>query len=242
MRGLGALLLGLSGLALAGCASGPSPQALAANDPFEPVNRQVFALNQQVDQHLFLPTVKRYLSLPQDARDSVHNFLRNLATPTIFVNDLLQAEPARAGRAAVRFLINSSLGLGGLFDPATRMGFAYHGEDFGQTLAVWGAGEGPFLMLPLLGPSNPRDAAGLAIDTLIIDPTNYIHFKQHLYWDGGRQYLNVLDLRSQSVDTLQGIERSSVDYYAALRSLYRQLRDSEIRNGARANGKDLPDF
>jgi phospholipid-binding lipoprotein MlaA len=241
MRGLGALLLGLSGLALAGCASGPSPQALAANDPFEPVNRQVFALNQQVDQHLFLPTVKRYLSLPQDARDSVHNFLRNLATPTIFVNDLLQAEPARAGRAAVRFLINSSLGLGGLFDPATRMGFAYHGEDFGQTLAVWGAGEGPYMVLPFFGPSDPRDAAGLAVDALI-DPTNFIRFKQHLWWAGAREYFTYLDLRGQTYQAIQGIQRSSVDYYASLRSLYRQLRNSDIRNGRPEKAQDLPDF
>lgn len=242
MRGMRAFLFGLGGLALAGCAGTPSPDALAANDPYEPANRAVFVLNQQLDQTFFRPTVQRYLSLPEEARDGVHNFLRNLAAPTIFVNDLLQAAPRRAGSTAARFFINSSLGLGGLFDPATRMGLDYHGEDFGQTLSVWGIGEGPYLMLPLLGPSNPRDAAGLAIDTFVLDPTNYVHFKQHLYWDAGRQYLNFLDLRAQTFDTLQGIERSSVDYYAALRSLYRQLRDSEIRNGAQPKSTDLPDF
>jgi phospholipid-binding lipoprotein MlaA len=180
--------------------------------------------------------------LPDDIRMGLHNLLRNLAAPTIFMNDVLQVQPRRASQTAARFVINSSLGLGGIFDPATRIVAPYHGEDFGQTLAAWGVSEGPFLMLPLLGPSNPRDTVGLVTDTFVFDPTNYIHFKQHFWWDGGRQYLNVLDLRSQSFDTLQGIERSSVDYYAALRSLYRQVRDNQIRNGATARAEDLPDF
>jgi len=235
-------VLGLAGLALAGCAGTGSPEALAANDPFEPANREVFALNRQFDHIFFIPTVKRYQSLPDGIRTGVHNFLRNLAAPTIFVNDLLQAEPQRAGRTATRFVINSSLGIGGLFDTATPIGVPYHGEDFGQTLAVWGVQDGPYLMLPLLGPSNPRDAAGLALDTLVLDPTNHIHFKQHFWWDVGRQYLNFLDLRTQTFETLQGIDRSSVDYYAALRSLYRQVRDNDIRNGAPAKAEDLPDF
>jgi phospholipid-binding lipoprotein MlaA len=242
MRGFQAFLLGLAGLALAGCAGAASPEALAANDPFEPANREVFALNRQLDRIFFIPTLKRYQSLPGGVRTGLHNFLRNLALPTIFVNDLMQAEPGRAGRTVTRFVINSSLGIGGIFDPASPIGVPYHGEDFGQTLAVWGVGEGPYLMLPLLGPSNPRDTAGLALDTLVLDPTNYVHVKQHFWWDAGRQYLNVLDLRSQTFETLQGIERSSVDYYATLRSLYRQARDSDIRNGAPAKAEDLPDF
>src|SRR6202000_912180 len=126
----------------------------------------------------------------------------------------------------------------GFFDPAARMGIPPHGEDFGQTLAVWGAPEGPFLMLPFLGPSNPRDAAGLGVD-IAIDPTNYIHFKQHLWWAAGREYFTILDLRGQTYQTIQGIQRSSVDYYASLRSLYRQLRNTEIRNG-RPQRTDLP--
>lgn len=243
MRGMRALLLGLGGLLLAGCAGGAtSPEALAANDPYEPVNRQMLVLNQRLDDIFFRRTVKTYRSLPDAMRTGMHNILRNLASPTIFVNDVLQAQPARAGQTAARFVINSSMGLGGIFDPATGIGAPYHGEDFGQTLAWWGMGEGPYLMLPLLGPSNPRDAAGLAIDTFVLDPTNYIHFKQHFWWDAGRQYLNFLDLRAQSFETLLGIERSSVDYYAALRNLYRQVREAEIRNGAPAKGENFPDF
>jgi phospholipid-binding lipoprotein MlaA len=215
---------------------------LAANDPYEPTNRGMLALNQQFDQIFFLPALKRYRWLPEEVRTGLHNFLRNLALPTIFVNDTLQAKPARAGCTVARFVINSSVGLGGLFDPATRLGAPYHGEDFGQTLSIWGVDEGPYLMLPLLGPSNPRDTLGLAVDTFGTDPTNHIHFKQHFWWAAGRQYLNVLDLRSQTFETLQGIERSSVDYYAALRNLYRQARDNEIRDGAPTPAADLPDF
>lgn len=242
MRGIRALLLGLGTLALAGCAGTASPEALAANDPYEPANRQMLVLNQKFDHFFFRRTVRTYMALPDDVRAGVHNLLRNLALPTTFLNDVMQAQPKRAGQTAARFVINSSLGIGGIFDPASGIGAPYHGEDFGQTLASWGLGEGPYLMLPLLGPSNPRDAAGLAIDTLVLDPTNSIHFKQHFWWDAGRQYLNFLDLRAQSFETLQGIERSSVDYYAALRNLYRQLREAEIRNGAPQKGEELPDF
>jgi phospholipid-binding lipoprotein MlaA len=229
--------------ALAGCAMTPaSPEALAANDPLEPSNREIFAFNRVLDRLLFIPTVQRYRSLPEGVRQVLHNFLGNLSQPTVGVNDLLQGKPGAAGKAAGRFVVNSSLGVAGLLDPATSMGLAGRNEDFGQTLAVWGVGEGPFLMLPLLGPNDPRDTAGLAIDVFLIDPTNYIRFKDHFWWGAFRQYLTLLDLRSQTFETLQGIERSSVDYYAALRSLYRQNRRNEIRDGRAAPTEDLPDF
>lgn len=242
MRALRALLLGLCGLALTACAGARSPEALAANDPYEAANRQMLVLNKHLDDILLHHTVERYLKLPDGIRRSVHSFLRNLAAPTVFVNDVLQGEPDRAGETLGRFLINSTAGIGGIFDVAAPMGVAPHGEDFGQTLARWGAGEGPFLMLPLLGPSNPRDVAGLATDVFLLDPTNHVHFKQHFWWAAGRQYLVVLDLKAQTYETLQGIERSSVDYYAALRNLYRQNRANEIRNGQAAEPADLPDF
>ena len=240
ISGLGRTLLeGLLGLALAGCAAaGPD----SANDPFEATNRDILAVNNALDRRLLSPTVRSYLALPEGLRRGAHKFLHNLALPTIFINDVLQGEPRRAGDSAARFVVNSSLGVGGLFDPATRMGASDHSEDFGQTLAVWGVGEGPFLMRPFLGPSNPRDTLGLAVDTFLLDPTNYIHFKNHLWWSAGRKYFTLLDLRAQSIDTIEGIQRSSVDYYASLRSLYRQLRASQIRNGAAEKAPELPDF
>ena len=107
-------------------------------------------------------------------------------------------------------------------------------------MAVWGAGEGPYLILPVLGPSNPRDATGLAVD-LTMDHTNQIHFKQHLWWAAGREFFVLLDLKAQTYQTVQDIQRSSVEYYSSLRSFYRQLRADQIRNGRKA-GADLPDF
>jgi len=243
MRALKALIFGLSGLVLAGCATAPaSPEALAANDPYEQSNRQMLVFNGKLDRYVVIPSVAVYfLLVPEGGRRGVHNFLGNLSLPTIFVNDMLQGELTRGSQSAARFVINTGFGFGGFFDPARKMGIPGHGEDFGQTLAVWGVGEGPYLVLPFFGPSNPRDATGLATDALM-DPTNFIHFKQHLWWAGTREYFTVLDLKGQTYQTIRGIQRSSVDYYAGLRSLYRQLRDTDIRNGRPAQSQDLPDF
>lgn len=239
-------MAGLCGLALSACASTPpSPQALAANDPYEQINRETLKFNREVDRYFVIPTVGLYFILvPEGGRRGVHNFLGNLSLPIIFVNDVLQGEVKRGGQSAARFVINSSVGLGGFMDQASKMGIPGHGEDMGQTLATWGAGEGPYLVLPFFGPSNPRDAAGLAIDWSA-DPTNFIHFKQHIWWAVGRGYFTLLDLRSQTYQQLQGIQRSSVDYYASLRSFYRQYRNEQIRNGrpaAGVKGPELPDF
>jgi phospholipid-binding lipoprotein MlaA len=233
-----------AGLCLAGCASTPpTPEMIAANDPYEPMNRDTLKLNGKIDHYFVIPTVGIYFFLvPDKGRRAVHNFLQNLSAPTVFVNDVLQGEGRRAAQTLERFTINSTIGLGGFFDPAsTHYHVPAHGEDFGQTLAVWGAPEGPYLVAPFLGPQPPRDAVGLAVDTFVLDPWNYVHIKQHVWWDAGRYYFTLLDLRGQTYSTVQGIQRSSVDYYASLRSLYRQLRNNEIRNG-RPDTKDLPEF
>ena len=243
MRGLRALAMGFCGLAMTACATvPPTPEMIAANDPYEITNRDTLKFNGKIDRYFVIPTVAVYFVLvPDGGRRAVHRFLENLTLPTTFVNDMLQGELKRGSQTAGRFLVNTTIGFGGFFDPAGRMKIPDHGEDFGQTLAVWGVGEGPYIMLPFFGPSNPRDAFGLAAD-IGLDPTSYIHFKQHVWWDAGREYLTILDLRAQTYQTVQGIQRSSVDYYASLRSLYRQLRANEIRNGRPANPKDLPEF
>jgi phospholipid-binding lipoprotein MlaA len=242
MQGMKAFLLGLCGLSLAACASvPPSPAALAANDPYESTNRQTLKLNGKIDRYFVGPTVGVYFILVRPGgRRGVHNLLGNFSLPVIFVNDMLQGEWRRGGQSIQRLAINSTLGIGGLFDPASKIGIPGHGEDFGQTLATWGVGEGPYLVLPFLGPSNPRDAAGLATD-IAIDPTNFIPFKQHIWWAAGREYFTLLDLKAQTYQTVQGIQRRSVDYYSSLRSLYRQLRTEQIHNG-RKDMQDLPDF
>lgn len=239
MRGLGALFVVVCGLALAGCASTDDPTGV--NDPYESTNRQIFALNQKLDHYLVAPTAEAYVSVvPEPARDGIHNFLLNLDLPVTFANDVLQGEVDRATDTVGRFGINSTIGLAGLIDVATPMGIPYHSEDFGQTLAVYGVDEGPYVVLPFLGPDPPRDIAGQITD-VFLDPFTYVKLREHIYWDAGREYFSVLDLRSRNLDTLQDIERSSVDYYASVRSLYRQLRNNEIRNG-RPDVQNLPSF
>ena len=243
MTGVRLAAVAILALWLAGCASmPPTPEMIAANDPWEPTNRDTLKLNGKIDKYFVIPTVGVYFFLvPQGGRRAIHNFLQNVALPNVFVNDVLQGEAKRAGQTLARFTINTTLGLGGLFDPATsKFHIPGHGEDFGQTLAVWGVGEGPYLVLPFFGPQPPRDAFGQVAD-VYLDPTNHLHLKEHLWWDVGRYYFTLLDLRGQTYSTVQGIQRGSVDYYASLRSLYRQLRNNEIRNG-RPDTRDLPEF
>lgn len=215
---------------LSGCAT-PGGEASGGSDPYEAVNRRMFEANLKVDKFLLRPSAERYVqNVPEGVRDSIHNALENLALPTTFANDLLQGKPARAGQTVGRFVLNSTFGAAGLFDVAARVGIAAHKEDFGQTLAVWGVKDGPYLMLPLLGPSSPRDAAGAAVD-FALDPTLYLKIKQHIWWALGREYVTILDARARNLESLDEIERDSLDFYAATRSLYRQMREKEIRNG-----------
>ena len=233
----------LCGLLLAGCATTPpTPEMVANNDPYEPTNREMLQLNGKIDRYMVIPTVAVYFVLvPDPGRRAVHRFLENLSLPTTFVNDILEGELKRGSQTAARFLINTTIGFGGVLDPASRMKIPDHGEDFGVTLGSWGVDEGPYLVLPFLGPSNPRDAFGLAAD-IGLDPTNYIPFKQHIWWDAGRYYFTVLDLRGQTFQTVQTIQRSSIDYYSALRSFYRQLRANAVNTVRPRKTRDLPDF
>jgi phospholipid-binding lipoprotein MlaA len=238
MRGLSKLFVVGMGVLLAGCATAdPSGQ----NDPYEQTNRAVFDFDQKLDKFVLSPVAGVYVDvLPDPAREGIHNFLLNLDLPVTFANDLLQGEMHRAGETFGRFTINSTLGIGGLLDPATDFGIPYHKEDFGQTLGTWGVGEGPFIVLPLFGPDPPRDAGGQIVD-IFLDPTTYIPIREHFWWGAGRQALAIIDTRSRNLDTLQNIERGSVDYYASVRSLYRQMRNNEIRNG-RPDVSNLPDL
>jgi phospholipid-binding lipoprotein MlaA len=228
------------GLALSGCVGVPAGQS-DPGDPFEGTNRQIFAVNRELDAVFLARTAKTYNDyVPGFARERIHDLLVNLDLPLTFANDVLQLEPKRAAQTLVRLGVNATLGVGGLFDTATALGLPYHAEDFGQTLGAWGVGGNPYLVLPALGPSDPRDAGGLALD-VTADPLNFVPFKQHVWWQAGREYMKILDLRARNLDTLADIERSSLDYYASTRSLYRQYRANEIRNGA-PDTENLPEF
>lgn len=228
------------GLWLSGCATAQD-DASGNNDPYEQTNRQIFDFNMTLDQEVFLPGAMFYVEfVPTPVRDGVHNVLSNLDMPVTFANDILQGELDRGGESMMRLLVNTTVGVGGIFDVATMIGIPYHTEDFGQTLAVYGVPEGPYLMLPLLGPDPPRDLFGNVAD-VFLDPTTYVALREHTWYSVGRAFMNSMDSRSRNIDTLNAVQQSSVDFYASVRSLYRQNRQNEINNG-KTDIQNLPNY
>ncbi len=246
-----ACMAGILALSLVGgCASSQDQNASFGddNDPLEFVNRFTFAINGALDTLVLQPAAATYrFLLPDPVQDGVRNAMRNMGAPVVFANDLFQGEWERTETTAMRFLINTTLGIAGIFDVAAEWGYEYHDEDFGQTLAVWGVGEGFYLVLPLLGPSSARDTVGLVVDGLI-DPWPYVlDFATDLsdeeitYTFIGRRALEGIDLRARNIEVIDTLKADSIDYYIRLRSLYRQNREAEIRNG-RPGEIPLPDF
>jgi phospholipid-binding lipoprotein MlaA len=233
-------LLVVSGLILSGCASHPeSEQQQTAqfeedfNDPLENTNRKIFEFNQFVDRNAIVPAAKAYrTALPDPVRDSLRDFLNNLREPLVFVNDTLQGQFDRAGKDVARFVVNSTIGMGGTVDVMGRWGIPYHEEDLGLTLGAWGVPEGPYLVVPILGPSTPRDLGGQVAEGFG-DPWNRLVTGNPwtLYWiPFVRGAVSGIDQRSRYIETLADIERTSLDYYATIRSLYRQRRAALIRH------------
>jgi len=219
-------------LLLTGCAS---QNDSGVYDPFEPVNRQIFAFNHSIDKHAALPAASYYKSsLPDDVRDGVHNFFSNLTLPVTFANDLLQADFTQAGYSVCRLGVNTTVGVLGWMDPATGWGCPENDEDFGQTLAVYGVPAGPYLVLPLLGSTLPRDAAGKILVDHYFNPLGYVAYRGKYYVSLGTNLIKTVDQRSRSISALQDVERTSIDYYAAVRSIYLQKRDSAIQNSTLA--------
>lgn len=211
------------------------------SDPWEGFNRAMFAVNNVIDGGLLVPSAKVYRAVThKKQRKGLRNLLANARTPIILVNDLLQGEFKRAGETASRFVVNTTIGFGGMGDPAERMGIPQHSEDFGQTLAVWGAPTGPYLFLPFFGPSSLRDGIGAAVDTTA-DPVFWIRTDPAQYARYSRAAATALALREPLIEPLADIEANSLDYYASLRSFYTQARKREVANG-RTNFEDLPDI
>jgi phospholipid-binding lipoprotein MlaA len=218
---------------LAGCAATgqPADDPYAPNDPLEEVNRAVFDFNLAVDDYVLVPTAKTYRTVvPELGREAVQNFFANLRSPITFFNDVLQGERERAGQTFTRIWLNTTIGLGGLLDVATYFGVPAHTEDFGQTFAVWGVPDGPYLMLPLLGPSNLRDTGGVAAG-FFADPFNIWMGNIDFDWvPYARSASEAVDARSRNIETFEKLRETSLDYYATIRSLYGQKRQSDIRN------------
>jgi phospholipid-binding lipoprotein MlaA len=227
-------------VALSACAT-KDPEAVAQRDPWEPTNRAVFDFDVKLDRAVARPVAKFYNhAVPQPARTGIHNALANLNSPVVFGNDVLQGEPGKATNTLGRFVINSTVGLAGFIDVAGKIGIPGHTTDFGITLGKAGAQEGSYLVLPLLGPKPPRDLVGMGVDTAM-DPLTWISFNNSTFYLVLRGGVGVLDERAATVDQVEQIERSSIDFYATTRSLYRQSRAAQINNGKAPDG-DLPNF
>ena len=224
------------GLMLAGCATsqpGAEDDEYSVHDPLEPVNRGIFAVNLVADDYVIRPVAQAYRDyMPQPIRNGVHNFLTNLRSPVIMFNDALQGQGKLAGDTFARLWVNTILGLGGIMDVASDIGIPFHDADFGQTLGVWGVPAGPYLVLPILGPSDPRDTVGLVADSFA-DPFNGLMRKNGDDGDYvilGRTVVAGIDLRSRNIDLLDRIRSTSLDYYATLRSLYQQHREALVNH------------
>jgi phospholipid-binding lipoprotein MlaA len=227
-------------LALSACAT-KDPEAVAQHDPWEPSNRAVFNFDVQLDNAVATPVAKFYRSaVPELARDGIHNALTNLNAPVVFVNDTLQLDGDKATDTFGRFVVNSTVGLAGLIDVASKVGIPYHDNDFGITLGKGGAAEGSYLVLPFLGPKPPRDLVGQGVD-IAFDPLTYMSWNDSTLYMIVRVGLGVLDDRAANIDAVESIERSSIDFYATTRSLYRQNRAAQI-NGGKSDNTALPNF
>ena len=205
-------------------------------DCFEPLNRATFALNMGIDKVIFKPVAKAYRVLPSPIRTGTSNALDNISNLITIPNNVLQAEFKMAGVNTGRFAINTTIGILGIFDVAEKMGFPeYEKEDYGQTLGVMGVGAGCYLVLPVLGPSTVRDTVGSFLNVMGGDPW------YNASVNGNNEYLNKdvyiatrvmtgIDFRAKNIDSLDNLEKNSMDFYASVRSLYLQDRQRKILN------------
>ncbi len=212
-----------------GCATGRDPR-----DPLEPVNRSIYQFNDHADRVLLKPAATLYHTVtPPPVQGGVTNFFGNFRDVTTAVNNLLQAKLKNALSDAGRVLVNSTVGFFGVFDVATRVGLQKHNEDFGQTLAVWGTPDGPYLVLPILGPSTARDGVGLIAD-YFTDPEFW------LFTDPPENYVafttRIVSVRADLLDSEQIFNAAAMDRYAFLRDAYLQRRHSLINDGRPPKG------
>jgi phospholipid-binding lipoprotein MlaA len=220
------LPLALTGL-LTGCATMPSGEG-DPRDRFERTNRAIYRFNDALDRGVAKPVAKAYVKVtPAPVRTGFSNFFRNLTSTTVIVNDLLQLKMKGFVTETARLVVNTTLGIGGLFDPASQFGLAAGNEDFGQTLGHWGVPAGPYVMLPLLGPSSVRDAFGVAADQFT-DPKTYVE-DDYVYW--GLTGLSLVDARADLLAT-ESVLNNANDPYAFIRNAYLQRREYLVKDGA----------
>jgi len=205
-------------------------------DCFEGINRGIFAFNQALDASIFEPLAKGYRLLPSPIRSGTSNFISNLSLVVTVPNNVLQGDIGLAGKNTARFVVNSTVGILGLFDPATKMGLNdYSKEDYGQTLGRWGFGEGCYLVLPVLGPSTARDTIGSLTNYLGGDAWYNITVGQDTHYVSDFDYYaskgaDGIDFRAKNLEAINNLEKNSIDFYASVKSLYLQDRRKRILN------------
>lgn len=235
-------VLALPALALVGCATVP-PSERSPGDPWQRINRATFGFDLGFYRHVAIPVVNDYIRVtPQPIRTGVHNFVTNLFYPTVIANALLQGKVVPFARDLGRLIVNTTVGIGGLFDPATRLGLTYEDRDFGQTFGKWGIPTGPYLVLPFLGPSDVRDALGLVPDYAYGSPLGYGHYSGQLAVRVGVDSLYVLDTGVGLLPVLQ-LDLKAYDPYGLARSAYLQKRAFMVKGpqegGAEQELKEL---
>ncbi len=241
------LFLAATLLGVGACATQPPPgdqiaqqEAADANDPLEPTNRLFYRVNDGLDTYVLRPIAVAYRDVvPGAVRRPIHNVLANMSSPVVFTNDVLQAKSQRAGTTIMRFILNTTIGIGGLFDVAADLGYPQHDADFGVTMALWGVGNEPFLFLPVLGPSNPRDLGGFGAD-IAMDPLTWASFGGSKTLEFSRAGVGAVDARERLIDTIDSVKKTALDPYATFRSLYRQNRASEIEKVRTDNKATVP--
>lgn len=202
------------------------------DDPLEPSNRMVFGANEAVYRHLFDPLADVYgFLVPRPVRRSVLRFFDNLGEPAVFLNEILQLNPVRAGRTTARFAINTTVGVVGLFDPARRIGLARNHTDFGETLGVYGIGDGWYLVVPLLGPSSVRDLVGDVVNGFFYPQTYFLAYAPQAILATGGGFSRY----EASREELGALRDSSIDFYSAMRSAYLMHRAAEVREARAAS-------
>ena len=212
-------------------------KANAVEECFEKVSRSVFKFNMAFDNVILEPVAKGYNKLPDPIKDGTSNFTSNIATLLSIPNSLLQGNIKQVGHSTGSFLINTTFGILGIFNPAEKMGLKPHKEDVGQTLGSYGFGPGCYLVLPILGPSSARDSIGLLADTFI-DPFAHVTIRENeLFGISGNDidYFSVagvtaVDFRADNDQNFESIEKNSLDLYSSLKSVYLQSRENKIRN------------
>lgn len=240
-------LVVLASLSLWACSTTDSKYQTEASisDPMEDVNRAVFAFNDTLDQAVLEPVARGYRAVtPKGVRQGVTNFLRNLKSPLIIGNELLQGDLEGVGNATARMVINTLAGFGGILDLAEAGGIEYEQEDMGQTLAVWGVDHGPYMVMPILGPGSLRDNTGLLIDSYVDPLRMYLFNTDQEAWHYVRLGATVVSQREELLDILDDLRRNSFDYYAAVRSAYYQRREALVNDEDpdAMGGPEIPDY